>query len=78
MYSVTQSYANTFLGDVVLDTFNDESRDEDKILSQIYIRTNMLGFLLWGFKILRVIEENAYLKKYSIHILQGRAHKIGF
>ena len=36
----------------------------------------MLGLLLWGFKVLSVIEENAYLKKYSS--LQERAYKIGF
>ena len=36
----------------------------------------MFGLLLQGFKILRVIEENAYLKKYSS--LQERAHTIGF
>ena len=36
----------------------------------------MFGLLLWGFKILRMIEENTYLKKYSS--LQERAHKIGF
>ena len=36
-YSVSQSYANSFWGDVVLDTFNNVSRDEDNILDQIYI-----------------------------------------
>ena len=36
MYSVTQSYANSFLGDVVLDTFNNVSRDEDNILDRIH------------------------------------------
>ena len=35
----------------------------------------MFGLLLWGFRILRVIVENAYLKKYSSQ--QERAHKIG-
>ena len=34
-YSVTQSFANSFGGDVVLDTFNNVSRDEDNILDQI-------------------------------------------
>ena len=42
-YSVTQSYANTFLGYVVLDTFNNLSRDENNILDQIYIK-NMSYF----------------------------------
>ena len=36
-YSVTQSYANSFWGDVVLDTFNNVSMDEDNILDQIYM-----------------------------------------
>ena len=38
MYSVTHSHANSFLGDVVLDTINDQSWDEDSILDQIYIK----------------------------------------
>ena len=37
VYNVTQSYANSFRGDVVLDTFNNVSRDEDNIRDQIYI-----------------------------------------
>ena len=36
MYSVSQSYAKRFVGDVVLDSFNNESRDENNILDQIY------------------------------------------
>ena len=32
-----QSDGNSFCGDVVLDSFNKESRDEDNILDQIYI-----------------------------------------
>ena len=36
LYSVTQSFANSFSGHVVLDTFNNVSRDEDNILDQIY------------------------------------------
>ena len=35
-YSVTQSYANSCRGDVVSDTFNNVSRDEDNILDQMY------------------------------------------
>ena len=38
IYSVTQSYANSFWGDVILDTFNNVSRDEDNILEQIYVK----------------------------------------
>ena len=37
LYSVTQSFANSFWGYVVLDSFNNVSRDEDNILDQIYI-----------------------------------------
>ena len=36
IYSVTQSLSNSLLGDVVLDSFNNASRDEDNILDQIY------------------------------------------
>ena len=38
MHSVTQSYANSFWGDVVLDSFNNVYRDEDNILDQIYVK----------------------------------------
>ena len=48
---------------MVLDSFNMEYRDEDNILYLIYAKANIFGFLLWRFKILRVIEENAYLRK---------------
>ena len=44
MYSVTQSYANSFWGDIVLDSFNNVSRDEDNILDQIYIEQMCLDF----------------------------------
>ena len=37
-YRVTQSYADSFWGDVALDSFNDVSRDEDNILDQIYLK----------------------------------------
>ena len=37
-YSVTQSFANSFWRDVVLDTFNNVSRDENNILYQIYVK----------------------------------------
>ena len=54
IYSVTQSYANIFWGDVVLDRFNNVSRDEDSILDQIYIKQMCsdfyyedLGFWEW-------------------------------
>ena len=38
IYSVTQSFANSFWGNVVLDSFNIVSRDEDNILDQIYVK----------------------------------------
>ena len=41
-----------------------------------YMNINIFGLVLRRFKIFRIIEENAYLKKYST--LQQRAHKIGF
>ena len=69
-----QSYANSFWGDVVLDSFNNVSRDEDSILDQIYIRQICSDFYHEDLKFW-VIEENAYLKNYSF--LQERAHKIG-
>ena len=45
-YSVMQSYANSFRGDVVLGTFNNVSRDEDNILNQIYIRQICSDFIM--------------------------------
>ena len=36
--SATQSYANSFWVYLVLDSFNNVSRDEDNILDQIYIK----------------------------------------
>ena len=43
-YRVTQSYANSFLGDVVLDSFNNVYEDKDIILDQIYIEQMCLDF----------------------------------
>jgi len=51
-------------------------RDEDSILDKIYEYKYIFGLVLRRFRIFRIIEENAYLKKYST--LQQRAHKIGF
>ena len=49
---------------------------EDNILDQIHMyKANCSDFFLREFKILRVIEENTYLKNFSS--LQERAHKIG-
>ena len=36
LYSVMQSDVNGFQGDVVLDSFNIASRDEDNVFNQIY------------------------------------------
>ena len=46
-HSVTQSYAKSFLGYVVLDTFNNVSRDEDNILDQIYTLKNYSHMIAW-------------------------------
>ena len=61
-----------FWGDVALNSF----RDVDSILDQMYRKANMLGVILWRFRILWLNEENAHLKKYST--LQQGTHKIGF
>ena len=59
VYSVTQSYANSFWGDVVLDTFNNVSRDEDNILDQIYKKQICPNFILMIFDF-HNLYENAY------------------
>ena len=82
LYSVTQSYANSFWGDVVLDSLNNSSREEDNILDQIYKKQMCSDFYYENLKglrimrILRVIEENAYWKKYSS--LQKKLIKLCF
>ena len=48
-----------------MDSVNMEYRDENSILDQIFPKAIIFRLLLWSLKILRVIEENAYLKKYS-------------
>ena len=40
-------------------------RDEDSILDQIYEKYIILAFFYEDYFFLRVIEENAYLRKYS-------------
>ena len=63
-----------------MGTLKTVSRDEDNILDQIYVKQIFSDFnydlKFIGFKILRMIEENAYLKQYRSQ--QERAHKIGF
>ena len=73
-YSVTQSYQNSFWGDVVLDTFHNVSRDEDNILAQIYIKKifsnfyyEVLKFYEWLRK--KYIQRNsAFYKKELIKL----------
>ena len=72
-YSVMQSDGNSFCGDVVLGSFNISYRDEDSILEQKYEKQ-----ISWDFyhDFILLIEENAYLKKYSTK--QQGAKKNGF
>ena len=73
---VTQSYENSFWGNVFLDTFNDVSRDEDNIWDQIYMKQIWLDFYHEDLKFWEWLKKMHILKKYSS--LQERAHKIGF
>ena len=62
---------------IVFDSVNMAIRDEDSILDQIYKRKKKISdFSLRRFEIPRVIEGNAFLKKYST--LQHGTHKFGF
>ena len=45
-----QSDRNTFYGDVVLDSFNKASRDEDNILDQIYKKKIVSVFCYEDFR----------------------------
>ena len=73
-----QSDRNSFCGDVVLKSFNMACRYKNSIYDQ-----NCEKQILWElyihrrFEIFRLIEENAYLKKYIQHITT-RNNKIGF
>ena len=49
-YSVTLSYANSFWRDVVFESFNNVSRDEDNILDQIYQKQMCQDFYYEDFK----------------------------
>ena len=44
MYSVMQSYAISFGGDIVFNSFNNVSRDKENILNQIHIKQMCLDF----------------------------------
>ena len=59
-YSVMQSDGNSFCGDVVLDSFNKASRDEDNILDQIYKKQKCLDFYYVNFIFSIKMYENAY------------------
>ena len=52
-YSVTQSYSNSLLGDVVFDSFNKVYRDDDNILDQTYQKQVCLDFYHDFHKIIR-------------------------
>ena len=42
LYSVIKSDGNSFCGDVVFDSFNKTSRDENNVLDQIYKSKHVL------------------------------------
>ena len=66
LYSVMQSYKNSFCEDVVLNSFNMVYRDDDINLDQIYIKQSFWYlYFYFIFFILGVIAENAYIKKNS-------------
>ena len=46
MHRVIQSESKSFWGDVVLDSFNNASRYEDKILDQIYTESMFRVFIM--------------------------------
>ena len=55
-----KSQSNTFLGDVVLDSFNLASRDEDIILYQNYMKQICSDFYHDDFKFFLALYANAY------------------
>ena len=54
-----QSDGNSFIGDVVLDSFNMSNRDEDSILDQKYEKQIFCALYFEDFKISGGVEENA-------------------
>ena len=54
-YSVMQSDGNSFWGDVVLDSFNKASRDEDNIVEKKYINKKCLDFYYGDFNFHNII-----------------------
>ena len=70
-----QSDRNNFYGDVVLDSFNKASRDEDYILDQIYKKQIISHFYYKDFTF-----ESDWIKCiYKVYsTLKQGTHKIGF
>ena len=62
LMNVMHSDGSSFGGDVVLNSVNMGSRDEDSNSDQLICKGNIFGALLWGFQILKVIGEIAYLE----------------
>ena len=75
MYSVMQSDGNSFCGDVVLDSFNVEYRNEDSILDQIW-KTDILKFCYEDFKIYEWLNECTF--KEIEHITTRNSKNLGF
>ena len=61
-YSVTQSYANSFLRDVV-----NISKDEDNILDQIYIKQICLDFYYEDFKFWEWLKKMQFLRNTALY-----------
>ena len=60
-----QSDGHSFCGEVVLDSLKMSYREEGSILDRKYGRQIFWYVYYEDYFTLRVIEENAYLKKYS-------------
>ena len=56
-YSVMQSDGNSFCGDVVSDSFNKQSRDENNILDQIYESTYARIIIMMIFILYNIIKK---------------------
>ena len=59
-----------------MDSFDNGSRDEDNILEKNIYRANMFRMLLWGIKILSVIEEMYILRITALY--KKELIKLGF
>ena len=56
-----QSYGNSFIGDVLFDSFYMSYRDEDSILDQKYEKQILCPLDFKDLKFLEGIEENAHI-----------------